>query len=96
MVKILAVCGMGLGSGLMLRMTIERVLKKRGIPESKFDLEVTDINSANQPGVDVFVTTPEFAQSIKGRPNNIIVIKNIFDEEEMEKSLMPILEKLIK
>ena len=31
MVRIVTVCGMGLGSGLMARMTVERVLKRNGV-----------------------------------------------------------------
>ena len=42
-VKILAVCGMGLGTSLILRMNAEKALKQLGI---EADVEVSDMGSA--------------------------------------------------
>ena len=41
--KILAVCGMGLGTSLILRMNAEKALKQLGI---EADVEVSDMGSA--------------------------------------------------
>ncbi len=45
-IKIAAVCGMGLGSGLLVRMGVERALKKAGYKENLFSVETTDISTA--------------------------------------------------
>ena len=42
--KILAVCGMGFGSSMMLKMTIEKILKEKGITA---DVETADFTTAS-------------------------------------------------
>lgn len=94
MVRIVTVCGMGLGSGLMARMTVERILKRNGVLDSQYSVEVSDLNSAKQADVDIYVTNHEFAQSIEGWTNCLVVVKNIFDEKEVEQSLMPVFKEV--
>lgn len=95
MIKIIAVCGMGLGSGLLARMSVERVLKRNGIKDSDVYVEVADIGSARRPGVDIYVTTNEFAPNVKAWAPRLVVVKNLFDEKEMERALMPIFKEVI-
>ncbi|MBC7231962.1 MAG: PTS ascorbate transporter subunit IIC [Chloroflexi bacterium] len=90
MIKIITVCGMGLGSGLLLRMSAERVLKRHGIQESDIDIEVADIGTAQRQDVDIFITTPEFAPRCRKWAKRLVVIKNVLDDKEMERALMPV------
>ena len=48
--KILAVCGMGLGSSTILRMQAEKAVRALGLDAS---VETADIGSASLPGVDI-------------------------------------------
>src|SRR5207247_2169199 len=61
--KILAVCGMGLGSGLLLRMQAEKALRQLGIDA---DLEVADIGSARAMAqtADLILTSNELAEQL--------------------------------
>jgi len=81
-VKILAVCGMGLGSGLILRMQAEKALKELGI---QADLEVADIGTARAlaPTADLILTSEELAQQLVGVKPRIVTIKNFIDLREM-------------
>ncbi|HBG8623418.1 TPA: PTS sugar transporter subunit IIB, partial [Clostridioides difficile] len=47
--KILAVCGFGVGSSMVLKMTIQKALKQLGI---ECEVENTDINSARGADCD--------------------------------------------
>ncbi|HEY4768534.1 MAG TPA: PTS sugar transporter subunit IIB, partial [Candidatus Limnocylindria bacterium] len=81
-VKILAVCGMGLGSGLILRMQAEKALKELGI---QADLEVADIGTARALAstADLILTSEELAQQLVGVKPRIVTIKNFIDLREM-------------
>lgn len=81
---------MGLGSGLLLRMSVERVLKCHGIKDADIEIEVADIGTAQRSDVDIFVTTPEFAPRCRKWAQRLVVIKNVLDDKEMEHALMPV------
>jgi len=81
-VKILAVCGMGLGTGLILRMQAEKALKELGI---QADVEVADIGTARALAstADLILTSEELAQQLVGVKPRIVTIKNFIDLREM-------------
>lgn len=81
-VKILAVCGMGLGSGLLLRMQAEKALRELGV---KADLEVADIGTARALAstADLIVTSEELAQQLGAVKSRVVVITNFIDLKEM-------------
>nr|MBC7243943.1 PTS ascorbate transporter subunit IIC [Chloroflexota bacterium] len=95
MIKIVTVCGMGLGSGHLMRMNVERVLKRHGVKDTAVEVEVADIGTAQRPGVDIFVTSAEFAPKCRKWAQRLVVVKNVFDEKEMEQALMPIFKELL-
>lgn len=84
--KILAVCGMGLGSGLILRMQAEKALKELGV---KADLEVADIGTARALAstADLILTSEELAQQLQGVKPRIVTITNFIDLREMVEKL---------
>jgi PTS system ascorbate-specific IIB component len=51
--KILAVCGLGMGTSLILRMNIEEVLRNSG---TKASVEHSDVSSAKSMNYDYVVT----------------------------------------
>lgn len=80
--RILAVCGMGLGSGLILRMQAEKALRELGI---QADLEVADIGTARALAstVDLIITSEELAQQLGAVKPRIVTIQNFIDLKEM-------------
>ncbi|MGB9794210.1 PTS sugar transporter subunit IIB [Caldisericum exile] len=88
--KILAVCGMGLGSGLVLKMTLEKAIKEMGVNAS---VEVADVASATSMDVDLVVTSFEFAKSFTQKGIKVITIKNYTDVNEMKEKLQDILKE---
>ena len=89
MVKISAVCGMGLGSGLLVKMGIDKVLEKHGYKQLEdFMVEVADISTARATFPDIFVTTTEFAEALGDVDAEIITVKNLFDKKEIEEKLL--------
>jgi ascorbate PTS system EIIB component len=84
--KILAVCGMGLGSGLLLRMQAEKALKELHI---KADLEVADIGSARAmaSSADLIITSEELAEQLGAVKPKVVTITNFIDTREMVEKL---------
>jgi PTS system ascorbate-specific IIB component len=90
-VKILAVCGMGLGTGLLLRMQAEKALKELGI---EADLEVADIGTARAlaSSADLILTSEELAAQLGQVKPKIVTIENFIDLREMVTKLRAAME----
>lgn len=84
--KILAVCGMGIGSALILRMQVEKALKRLNL---NGEVELADISTARAlaMGADIIVTSAELAQQLGSVPGKIVTIKNYVDVNEMTEKL---------
>lgn len=85
--KILAVCGMGLGTGLLLRMNTEAALARLGITDAQ--VEVADISTARGMGAtaDIVVTSSELAEQLGAVKGRLVTIKNFIDKGEIETKL---------
>jgi PTS system ascorbate-specific IIB component len=84
--KILAVCGMGIGSSMILKMQIEKAIKALGI-SAKVDL--ADISTARGLAVsaDIIVVSQELAERIGDVDAPIITITNFMDVNELTEKL---------
>lgn len=84
--KIVAVCGMGIGTSVLLKMNAEKVLQDLGIDA---DIEAADIGVARGAAqtADVVLTSAELAPEIGDVPAEVIVIENFFDLDEIHKKL---------
>lgn len=89
--KILAVCGMGLGTGLLLRMQAEKALRELGI---QADLEVADIGTARALAntADLILTSEELAPQLGQVKPRIVTISNFIDVREMVDKLRAAME----
>ncbi len=89
--KILAVCGMGLGTGLLLRMQAEKALKELGVDA---DLEVADIGTARALAstADLILTSEELAAQLGQVKPKIVTIDNFIDLREMVTKLRAAME----
>ncbi len=83
-VKVLTVCGVGMGSSLMLRMTVEEVLKKMGVAAK---VEATDVSSARGMKADVIVGQGMHTEEFEGRAPVVVGITNFMDKEYLEEQL---------
>jgi PTS system ascorbate-specific IIB component len=83
--KIMCCCGSGLGSSMLVRMNVEKVLKKYGIQN---DIEVihTSVSDASEGAADLFVVGGDLAEFVEGLSNKII-LANIMDMVELEAKL---------
>lgn len=80
--KIVTVCGMGIGTSVLLKMNAEKVLAKLGVDA---DVEAADIGVAKGAAqtADIVLTSDELAGELGDVPAKIIVITNFFDLDEI-------------
>lgn len=84
--KIVAICGVGLGTSGILKVNAERVLDRLGIDA---DVTASDIAHVDEAAADaqVILASPELVERI-GRTNaDVVVVQNYFDLEELEQKL---------
>ena len=85
--RILTVCGMGLGTGLLLRMNTEAALARIGVDDAQ--VEVADIATAKGMGAgyDMVLTSSELAEQLGSVQGRLITIHNFIDKAEIESKL---------
>ena len=82
--KILTVCGLGMGSSLILKMNVETVLKQHGIQASVEHLAVSSAASANAA---VGIPTAELVDNLKHLSCPVVVVNNYIDNAEIIRAL---------
>ncbi len=90
MMKVLCVCVNGMGSSLILRMSVEKAFKALGIEAT---VDHCDLGGYGSKHPDVVVTTPALAESLPARSNTTVVrIKNFVDVEGIKQAISQALE----
>ncbi|WP_243063457.1 PTS sugar transporter subunit IIB [Humibacter sp. RRB41] len=84
--KIVAICGAGVGTSAILKLNAERVLDRLGISA---DVSASDVASVATTASDaqVILTSPELVERIPATNADIVVIDNYFDTDELERKL---------
>jgi len=97
MIKIVCVCGAGVGTSLLAVMGIKNVLIKNGYKERDFQFDQADVQTGKAAAkfADLVVTTPAFEDSLEKDGTPAVFVKNLFSEDEIEKKLIPVLKKVI-
>lgn len=90
MIKVITVCGNGIGSSLLLKLKIEELAKEEGI-----ELEAESIDSGNAAGLkaDLIVTVKELA-SIFTKEQKVAIIRSYTNKKKIREDVLPILQEL--
>lgn len=84
--KILVVCGHGLGSSFMVEMNVQEVLQKLNVQQ---DIEVdhSDIMTASPEMADIFICGRDLEENAS-RLGDVLILDNILDKQELEEKLI--------
>ena len=85
--KIITVCGMGMGSSLILKMTIDSVLTKEGIKDVW--LEHSDLGMAKALNPGLFVVSCDMKEIFEDMGKKFITVESVFDENAVRKAVLP-------
>jgi PTS system ascorbate-specific IIB component len=85
-VKVVAICGAGVGTSAILKVNAERVLDRLDIDA---DVTASDVASLAISAADaqVILTSPELVDKIGPTNADVVVIENYFDLDELEVKL---------
>lgn len=91
---VLAVCGAGVGSSIMMKSNADEVLEKHGI---RARVTTADITSAKGNTPDVLVTTRDIFKVIKDiKAGEIVILDNMVSTKELEEKLIPACQKALE
>ena len=84
--KIVAICGAGVGTSGILKVNAERVLQRLGLSAT---VVATDLESLHAEADDaqIILTSPEFVEAIGATSADVIVDENYFDTSELTAKL---------
>ncbi|MDP9026776.1 MAG: PTS sugar transporter subunit IIB [Actinomycetota bacterium] len=84
--KIVAICGAGVGTSGILKVNAERVLLRLGLSAT---VVATDLQSLHAEADDaqIILTSPEFVDAIGTTSADVIVVANYFDTNELTEKL---------
>lgn len=82
--KILAVCGSGLGTSFMVEMNIQQVLTELGV--SDVTVEHSDLSSATPDSTDVFFLAKDIAEG-GHHLGEVVVLESIIDMDELREKV---------
>jgi len=87
--KIVAVCGQGIGTSVLLKMNVEKVLRKLGITAQ---VTAADIQMAlsTAEAADILCTSADLASEFTDVPAQVVVIDNFTNLSEIESKLGPL------
>lgn len=74
--KVLTVCGVGMGSSLILRLTAEEAFKQLGV---RAKVEATDVSSAKSMQADVILGQGMHTDEFAGRAPVVVAVSNFMD-----------------
>lgn len=83
-IRVLAVCGMGFGTSLMMFMNAQEIGKKYGV---KISGEAIDLGSYKGKNADVIIASKDLSTMIDPGNTPLIKIDNIIDKEELERKI---------
>ena len=83
--KILAVCGFGVGSSMVLRFTIEKAAAALGV---SVEVDNTDLTSAQAMPADAIFTSYQLVDQLKGAVQvPVLPVRNYMDKNEVQAQL---------
>lgn len=90
--KIMVVCGFGLGSSMVLKLTLDGVLKAEGISAETF---CSDESTAKGQNFDIVFTSKEMENLFKGIDKPIVVINNFLSKDEVREKGLELISNII-
>lgn len=82
--KLLVVCGTGMGSSMILKMMVDRVVAANNLP---FTVSSDLASGARSSGADVLVAGLDLVPALQDLPMPVIGIKSIVDVNEIKEAL---------
>lgn len=87
--KIVCVCGLGMGSSLILKMSVEKAMRELGV---NCDVEHWSAGTVDGLRPDIIVASMDFQDEFADR-DNVVFVKNVVKSDEAKEKLKEYLER---
>ncbi|MBI5161618.1 MAG: PTS sugar transporter subunit IIB [Micrococcales bacterium] len=84
--KIVAICGAGIGTSAILKVNAERALDRLGLEATVVATDIASLG-AEADDAQVILTSPEFVAVIGATTADVVVVENFFDTDELTRKL---------
>lgn len=91
MIKILTVCGNGIGSSLICAMKIEEICREEGI---EAEVSSSDFNSVAGKEVDLIVTVKQIANQLNGY--RVAEIRSYTNKKKIKEDILDKMKEFVK
>jgi PTS system ascorbate-specific IIB component len=85
-VKIVTICGAGIGASGILKVNAERVLQRLGLSATVVAADLASV-AVVAADAQVILTSAEFVEAIGVTRADVVVIENYFDADELSTKL---------
>jgi PTS system ascorbate-specific IIB component len=92
-IRIMIVCVFGLGTSMILKMTLDSVLQSYGIPSETF-CESAEVAAGQS--YDIVLTSKSLSHLFQNSDKPVIVIEKYLSKDEVKNKVMPVIRQLIK
>ncbi len=86
--KILVMCGNGLGSSFMMELNVKKAIKELGVSA---DVDHTDLSTGKSMNADIYLGAKDIMNNFKKDGANIVGLENIMDLNEIKQKISPYL-----
>lgn len=86
--KIMVVCGNGLGSSFIMEMNVKKALTEMG---KTADVDHTDLASAKSEQADIFIGAADIVGQLNDGSRQIVTLENMMSIPEIKSKLEPLL-----
>lgn len=83
--QIVTVCGLGMGTSLMLKMMVQDILDEEGISA---DVEAWDAGTVKGKKADLFVVSEDLKSNFAGFDGKVVYVRNLTDKQEIREKLL--------
>jgi PTS system ascorbate-specific IIB component len=90
--KIVALCGMGMGTVFLIKMNIEKVLRELKIPGEVIASNISSLSLGHD--TDLIVASMDFEKLLKDKPVRKIFLKNLIDIGELRTKMITTLKEM--
>lgn len=91
--RIMTVCGFGLGTSLVLKMTVDEVLQKNNIKAETF---CSDADTAVGQRYDLVITSRDMEKLFAGVSEPVVVVDNFLSPEEVQEKAIPVILEMLE
>lgn len=92
MLRIMAVCGSGLGTSFMVEMNIQSILKDLGVSSDQVTVGHTDLGNASANQADIWVVAKDLENSVT-HLGDVRVLNSIIDMNELREVITEVVKE---